>query len=1056
MRRITDPAEVSAALGVPFSEQQLAAITAPLEPGVIIAGAGTGKTTVMAARVVWLVGSGLVRPEQVLGLTFTRKAAGELSARVRAALATAGVVDSNGDDEAGEQLVLTYDAFASRLVAEHGLRMGIDADARLISGAARFRLASRAVATAPGPFTQLARLRPDSVVERVLGLDGELAAHLVPSDALIGHTEELLNEVAAAPLSRRQTIYASLKKAASAAVERVELAGLVDSYQRLKRAHGAVEFADQMGVAARLAAEVPAVGEVLRGQFAVVLLDEYQDTSSAQATLLQALFSGDSATTGRGHPVTAVGDPCQAIYGWRGAAAANIITFAEQFPRSDGSAAARYALTVNRRSGTTILDAANALAAPLRADEELQWDGIDQDLVAPPGTGTGHVTVATFDTWPDEVTGIVDQLIAHHDSGAVARWSQTAILCRRNAFVRPLYAALLARDVPVEIVGLDGLLAVPEVADVVAVLRVLGDATANPDLLRILTGPRWSIGPADLAVLGRRARELVGATGHAEERTATEVITSIIDETTSARAPSLAEALADLGDGPYTAPARERLGALAAELDSLRRHADAPVTEVVRRVITTTGLDVECGLRGPEGLRQLDAFVAQVAGYADVDGDGSLAGLLAWIAAEEEHGVGLEQAVVSQADSVKLLTIHKAKGLEWDVVVLPALADQVFPSTRVQGNWLTRSDILPADLRGDAANVAQLHAVTDPATKEFDAALRIEARRADDRLAYVAVTRAKKMLLATHHTWSEVITPRKPSPYLRTLEGFADEITQAPVSETNPLLVDGAALAWPALADEEAVTRRREAAAAVERYRPVSSADGRTSEDPLLLDDEATVAAWDEAERFLLDEARRRRSRPVPALPPYLSTTGLVALNRDAEGYLAEVNRPMPRPPRPATRIGERFHAWLEHRFVAAPSLLDEPPDDNAPPDTDLAELIRAFERGPFATRTPLATEVPFSLVLGGRVVRGRIDAVFVDDGKTTVVDWKTGYAAQADPLQLSVYRLAWAEMTGTSLDSVDAIFYDVPQARMVRPERLVGRAELDELVERVAANPEA
>ncbi len=238
---------------------------------------------------------------------------------------------------------------------------------------------------------------------------------------------------------------------------------------------------------------------------------------SAQAELLRALFSGPTPPSGRGHPVTAVGDPCQAIYGWRGAAAANIITFAEQFPNTDGSPATPYALTVNRRSGQQILDAANALSGPLRADEELQWDGIDTDLVAPKGTPPGDIRVATFDTWPGEVAWVADDIAAAHDSGRARRWSDIAVLARRNAHIRPLYAELLERGIPVEIVGLDGLLAVPEVADVVAVLRVLGDATANPDLVRVLTGPRWAIGPADLATLGRRARELAGVPRPIEE-----------------------------------------------------------------------------------------------------------------------------------------------------------------------------------------------------------------------------------------------------------------------------------------------------------------------------------------------------------------------------------------------------------------------------------------------------------------------------------------------------------------------------------------------------------
>ena len=159
------------------------AITAPLEPGVIIAGAGSGKTTVMAARVVWLVGTGAVRPEEVLGLTFTRKAAAELShAGPARRCSRAGVVADRGVDESGEQLIMTYDAFAARLVAEHGLRLGYEADPTMITGATRYRLASRVVKAAAGPFEFISRLRPATVTERVLKLDADLQQHLVDPD----------------------------------------------------------------------------------------------------------------------------------------------------------------------------------------------------------------------------------------------------------------------------------------------------------------------------------------------------------------------------------------------------------------------------------------------------------------------------------------------------------------------------------------------------------------------------------------------------------------------------------------------------------------------------------------------------------------------------------------------------------------------------------------------------------------------------------------------------------------------------------------------------------
>lgn len=1047
--RIRTAADVSAAIGIPFSDQQLAAITAPLEPGVIIAGAGSGKTTVMAARVVWLVGTGAVRPEQVLGLTFTRKAAAELSARVRSALLRAGVLDEEGVDEAGEQVVMTYDAFAARLVRDHGLRIGADGEPRTITGAARFRLASRVVASAPGPFEAVSRLRPDSVTERVLKLDGDLRAHLVATDEVRAHSAALAAAVEGAPRWRAR-VYASLARARAAALERAELAGLTDTYQALKAGLGVVEFADQMAVAAELAARVPEVSADLRSRFAVVLLDEYQDTSSAQADLLRALFSGDRPAEGRGHPVTAVGDPCQAIYGWRGAAASNIVTFARAFPRADGTPASAYALTVNRRSGQTILDAANELSLSLRGDPQLQWEGLERDLVAPAGTPPGDVAAAIFDTWPAEVAWVADRIAATHASGQVRRWSDIAVLTRRNEHIGAVYGALVDRNVPVEIVGLGGLLTVPEVADVVSVLRVLADVTDNPALVRILTGPRWAIGPADLAALGRRARELAPRPPRAPGSGFAAEVRATLAETEASAVVSLAEALDDLGPGGYSAEGRDRLAACAAELRGLRRFAGEPVTDLVRRVVAALGLEVEVTLGGPDGARQLDAFAAAVADYTDVDGDGSLGGLIAWLDAEVRHGAGLDQALVSDEDSVKLMTIHKAKGLEWDAVFLPALADRVFPSDRATDNWLTSSGTIPSDLRGDAGSVPQLGDVTDAATKEYTAALKDELRRGDDRLAYVAVTRARQHLVATSHAWApEKQNARTPSPYLRVLQRHGPTLVAEEPSETNPLGGGPSVRPWPQPLDAEAFARRAEAAARVEAHRGAPRTDAVTT-----LDDEARLAEWDAAASVLVAEARAARRREVRvALPRYLSATGLVALRRDPEGFAAGLARPMPGRPAPAARTGEAFHAWLERRFSSTPTLV-EPDEDADAPDAALADLVAAFERGRFAARRPAAVEVPFALVLGGQVVRGRIDAVYTDEGAPEVIDFKTGAARSPDPLQLAVYRLAWSELHGLPVEGVGAAFYDVLSDRVIRPASLPDRAALERLVTGLTADP--
>jgi DNA helicase-2/ATP-dependent DNA helicase PcrA len=1060
-RLFDDPAELSQALGIPFSDQQLAAITAPLAPGVVIAGAGSGKTTVMAARVVWLVGSGAVRPEQVLGLTFTRKAAGELSHRVRTALARAGVLQR----EDGEELVLTYDAFAGRLVAEHGLLLGLEDGWRMITGAARFRLAARVVADAPGPWQYLARLRPDSITQRVLELASELRSHLVDPGRLADQASAFLAQLDGAPTNRGRP-YAALERSRAVAGERLELARLVVAYEELKQELGYVEFADQMAWAARLATEVPGVPRALREEFAVVLLDEYQDTSAAQATLLRGLFSGPDAASGRGHPVTAVGDPCQAIYTWRGAAASNILGFAGDFPTADGRPAAGYALTVNRRSGQRILDAANDLAGTVRADPALAATGLDLDLVCPPDTPPADVEVAEFATWPDELGWVADRIAAAHASGEVRRWADIAVLTRRNAHIGQLYSELGARGIPAEIVGLGGLLDLPAISEVVATLRLLADPADNPALVRLLTSPRWAIGMADLAALGRRAVELAGRVPRGDGADLLQALADTLAGLDPARVVSLLEAVAQPGDLPCSPEARERLALFAAEFAGLRRWASESVVDLTVRIIEVLGLEVELGAAGGDAT-QLRAFVEAVAGYTDTDGEASLAGLLAWLEAEREYGAGLEQVVVSDADSVKLLTVHKAKGLEWDLVLLPALAADVFPTDRVSSNWLRSAAVLPYPLRGDAASVPQLGTTSNEGFTRYAEALTADQRLSEDRLAYVAVTRARRRLVGSSHVWApQLARPRRRSDYLEVLLRHAGVVLPAPdVPEENPLAGE-ATRAWPALGELADQQRRAEAAELVRAAREAGRAakaglgepgrgglvagepgreeTGRGELGAVQLDESEQETQWRTWAAVLLAEARAAGAAGVPAAE-YLSVTGVARLRHDPQGYAADRARPMPRLPGVEQRAGIAFHRWLEHRFAGQASLVDdlEPGAD----EVDEA-LVRAFLAGPYADAQPVAVEVPFTLAVGGELVRGRIDAVFPGSGRYRyqVVDWKTGRAAASDPLQLAHYRLAWAELAGVDVEQVDAVFCEVGTGAVIRPGPLPDRAGLEAL----------
>ncbi|MGO1971534.1 MAG: ATP-dependent DNA helicase [Propionibacteriaceae bacterium] len=1080
--RIADAETLCALLDTPFSTEQLAAITAPLEPGVIIAGAGSGKTTVMAARVVWLVGTGQVRPEEVLGLTFTRKAAAELSTRVRDALVAADVVAADGVDEAGEQVIMTYDAFAARMVTEHGLRIGVEADPTMITGATRFRLGSRVVAAAAGPFEHISRLRPASITERVLTLDAQLQAHLVGHAELDRHAREYRLGWSAAPLNNRGNVFADVNKAMAVGEERLELASLVTDYQRLKARLGVVEFADQMAIAAQLAREVPEVSQVLRDTFKVVLLDEYQDTSAAQALMLQGLFSGPTLAEGRSHPVTAVGDPFQAIYGWRGAAASNILAFADDFPAIDETPARSFALTVNRRSGKTILEVANRLAEPLRGARIAGRDLSDNVLRAPREAGPGEVWAGTFDTWPEEVAWICDEIVRRGTSPEVDAWSEIAVLTRRNADIAPLYGELTARDVPVEIVGLGGLLSLPEVMDVVSTLRVIDDVTANPDVIRLLTGPRWNIGPRDLALLGRRAADVAGAHARGGAETLGPELLDALEEAVADIDPTevvcLLDAVENPGEGGWSAAAQDRFSRFAAEMAALRGHSDEPVLDLTRRVIATLGLDVE--LRAtPDFVRtsrrdQLAVFVDAVGDYVDVDGDASLSGLLAYLQAEVDQGTGLDQAVPSDQDAVKLLTVHKAKGLEWPIVFLPALMQGTFPSDRVTDNWVTNPGVLPAELRGDAHSIPQLADADSPSIAAYKSDLKEQQILAEDRLGYVAVTRAKRVLVGTGHTWRpDTVKPRVPSAYLTALLAEAarqDRVVSeavAPGTE-NPLEVRAEPQPWPRPLDPTHLALRREAAERVSAARDLAARTGRyeaPTAEPLLLDEESQVAGWDADLERLLAEARQAR-RPVEEveLPPTLSATALLWAAEDPGSFAAELARPMPRRPSRAARFGTRFHAWVERHVAglgAQPQLIDvedlpDRADAGAEDDLDLLELCRRFAEGRFGSRRPLAVEASFALLVAGQVLRGRIDAVYpagcgADGGDpehdVCVVDWKTNRRHTADPLQLSLYRLAWSELHGVPLERVDAAFYYVREDELVRPEQLLSRAEVEGLL---------
>lgn len=1142
--RITDPEQLKELLGIPFTPEQTACITAPPAPQVIVAGAGSGKTTVMAARVVWLVGTGQVAPEQVLGLTFTNKAAGELAERVRKALIKAGVTDPDvidPDNPPGEPVISTYHAFAGRLLTDHGLRIGLEPTSRLLADATRYQLAARVLREAPGPYPALTRSFPDLVGD-LLTLDSELSEHLVRPEDLRAYDAELLRSLESAKLTN-----ADLRKVPEAAAARRELAELVGRYRAAKRERDLLDFGDQIALSATLARTRPEVGTILRDEFRVVLLDEYQDTSVAQRVLLAGLFGG-----GTGHPVTAVGDPCQAIYGWRGASVANLDDFPEHFAHPDGRPATRQALSENRRSGGRLLELANGLAEPLRA----MHAGVEALRPAPGAERDGLVRCALLRTHAEEIDWLADS-IAHLVRTGKAP-GEIAVLCRTATDFAEIQGALVARDIPVEVVGLSGLLHLPEVADLVAVCEVLQDPGANASLVRLLTGPRWRIGPRDLALLGRRARFLVtharvGADDDPDRRLA-----AAVEGVDPAEVISLADALDTFlempieaqgdDDGlPFSPDARVRFARLAAELRDLRRSLADPLMDVLHRVLAVTGLEVELSA-SPHALaarrrETLSNFLDVAASFAAGDGEATLLAFLGFLRTAAQYEKGLDNALPGGENTVKVLTAHKSKGLEWDVVVVPGLVTGTFPSTQGREKWTAQGKVLPHELRGDADTLPDIGAWDTRGIKAFHEAMKDHQHTEELRLGYVTFTRPRSLLIGSGHWWGpSQKKPRGPSDFLHALhdhcaaghgeiEAWADEPAE---DDENPALHEASAdRAWPLPLDDAALARRRAAAETVlahlervashEDAHPGAAHDSSSYEDPewppppedeeppdLPADDGAdwdswtadrptvphqapapearphpedpmrltpeesrTLASWDRDLDALTGELLRARAgvTDVP-LPSSLTASQVLRLTADPDGFAQELARPMPRPPQPAARRGTRFHAWVESRFeeLRLPMLdPEELPGSEAEiaDERDLEALKDSFERTPYAHRTPYRVEVPFQLAIAGRVVRGRIDAVYREDdgdagyrqgdeeaehgqgdGRTyEIVDWKTNRSRTADPLQLAIYRLAWAEQQGVPLESVNAAFLYVRSGEVVRPDDLPDRAALERLL---------
>jgi DNA helicase-2/ATP-dependent DNA helicase PcrA len=1046
---------IARALGLPEpTPQQQAVIQAPLSPALVVAGAGSGKTETMANRVLWLLANGHVQPSQVLGLTFTRKAAGEMAVRIRdriEQLAQAGLT-ADDHDPFQQPIVSTYNSFANSIFRDNAILVGREGDGAVLGEAGAWQLARATVIRSRDPRLAGLDKNLDPVTNAVLGLSRAIAEN-------IAHPEEVRQfaqrfaAVGELPPGGRGA-YAGVDGMVAAVAALDVLVDLVGEYEAAKLVRSAVEYSDQVALALQIVAKQPVVAAELRDRYRVVLLDEYQDTSVVQTRMLAELFAG--------HPVMAVGDPNQSIYGWRGASASNLEQFAAQF----GAVGPAFALSTSWRNGHRILDAANALVAPLSLASRVAVEKLT------PAPRASDVPVAV--RFEEDLEAEAEAVASWFAERLTVPEPPSAALLFRARKTQPWFLrALRKHGVKFHVLGLGGLLAEPEIADLVSMLSVLSDPGAGLELIRLLAGSRWRIGVQDLHALNRLASWLRDR-DHAQQVYADEVKERMRSSLTEGEGGSIVDALDFVAAAPeghsalahFSELGLSRLRDAGHVVARLRARVSLSLPDLVSLVEQELRLDIEVVANEdrPLGGAPMEALFDAIDGYLALDDASTrvgseLNGFLAWLRAAEEREDLAPRPEDPEPGTVQILTIHGAKGLEWDLVAVPRLVADELPMKPVEGTngWLAFGQ-LPWPFRGDAADLPVYDWESATTRKElldnrdtFKAAVGQRALDEERRLVYVAVTRARHELLLSGSFWATQTKFREPSVFVRELAmaGVIGELPDAPVNLENPLGDHLEWFTWPM----DPLGRRRPAveaaAAAVRAAQP------------------AIAGQWaHELELLLTERARRLAGAGAVSLPTRVPASRFKDFVTDPDAVASSLLRPMPEKPFKATRLGTLFHSWVENRYGlgGGSDELDAPPielDDGLLTEgdgveaADLAALRATFEASEWADRRPIEVEREIHLPFDDRIVICKIDAIYAlpadDDGlaRFEVVDWKTGKAPKdADDLerktlQLALYRLAYSKWAGIDPSRISAAFYFVADDRVIRPDHIDDEAEL-------------
>src|SRR5438067_9985210 len=618
-----------------LTQRQRKAVTHGDGPLLIVAGAGTGKTTVLTRRIAWLIAEKRARPSEILALTFTETAAAEMQERVDR-FVPYGYTDS---------VISTFHAFGDRLLREHALEAGLSDRSTVLSRPEQVIFLREHLFELP-----LDRYRPLGDPTRFLGALATLFSRARDEDVTPAGYEAAAHELAEAAAASDD---AAMKEEAA---QQVELAAAYAAYERLMRAGDRIDFGDQVGLALCLLREHPAVLAAERARYRYILVDEFQDTNHAQFEMVKLLAGAPSAN------VTVVGDDDQSIYRFRGAALSNILGFRAAYPR-----AASVVLTENFRSRQQILDAAHRLIEHNDPERLEAREGIDKRLRAKaafrrPEPGAGAIELLSLATGSDEADAVVERIAGSIRQGR--RAADHAVLVRGNRDADPFLRALNMQRTPWRFSGTAGLYAQPEVRVLVSFLRAVADPTDSVSCYDVATSEIFGLGAADVT------RALNAA---------------------SRRRMSLEAALREAAAQPETAPfARRALEVVERLLASIDRHrsmsSERTTGELLYHFMTSSGwlgrLTREADDTGDERVQNVARFFEIVRRQSALLRDDRLPFLVEQLDTLINAGddPSTAEADLDAGDAVHVLTYHRAKGLEFPAIFMVGLVEDRFPS----------------------------------------------------------------------------------------------------------------------------------------------------------------------------------------------------------------------------------------------------------------------------------------------------------------------------------------------------------------------------------------